>query len=251
MQLRALGTAMAVLVLVGCGGDGGDLVGGGTIDADTRAGESADAEAYVEAVAESLVADDADVPLDERSATCMAIAIIDLIDAGALGEAGISPEDLVEADSLGEVDVDLPDGAASELAAGMAECHLAEPIQEALVEELGADVDGGLSSDAIRCLEQAVDDQAVGVAMAAALIEGTDESAEALAIDAIVGCPEAMTEVFVAEASSPVTPADEACIHDVIEANPDLMRSAIVDEDSTATQELGTLILDACPSFTG
>jgi hypothetical protein len=58
-----------------------------------------------------------------------------------------------------------------------------------------------------------------------------------------------MTELFLAGTSSPVTPADEACIHDVIEANPDIMRSAIVDEDSTASQELGTLLLDAC--FTG
>jgi hypothetical protein len=250
VQLRPLGAATAALVLVACGGGNGANANANT-DATADADADADAGPYVEAVAESLVDDDEEFPFDEGSATCMATVVVELIGVDALSEAGVSPEDFVAADSLADGDVELPDDAVGGLAEGLAGCDLAEPIQELLVEELGTELGGELPSDAITCLEEAIDDQAVGEAVAAALIDGTSEGVQVMATDAVVGCPDVMTAVLVSGAADPVGPEDEACIRDVIEANPDLVRSTFFDEGSTASQELGTLIVDACPGFTG
>lgn len=241
------------LLLVSCSGDdessGADAIDSassefGTSDDDVG---GADAEAYIQAAAESLLEEDPEQRFDEETATCVAAAHIDWIGVDVLVVADVSPQEFADSQSLDEIDIEVPDDAAPGLTVRLAECELGEPMRAGLVGEFTRNAGEELSPEAMACIEEVVDDQAAAEAVAITSVEGSDQGVTPLVGAVMAACPDITTALFVAEAPAPVTPEDEACVHAVLEANPDLTNSGFADRDTAARQELEGLIASGCP----
>lgn len=246
---HVLGIVAATLLVVACGGDGdgdgdGEASGTSTTGPDSATGgEAGDADDYVAAMTDSM-AEDID---DRQTASCMATAIVDLVGEDALQEAQVSPSELADADSLADVDVEVPDDGATRLAGDLADCDVTDMAVDALLQEIGAQIEGGLPEDATECFREAIDNQDAPQAVAEGFVEGSDESFRTLIGESVAACPQVMTAVIVAQAPIELTPEDEACIESVVETNSDLVRGGLVDRNPDATRELGGLVASECP----
>lgn len=248
--------AGAVILVTACGGGGGDNGGGATGRSSTSAAEGADAQAYVDAGVTSLTADP-QFTLDQQTATCISTALVDLIGADALARSGVSPQQFAEAESYDLLAVDIPDDAPTRLSAALDACNMVGAVTSAFVGELGVE----LPPEAVACIDQRVDRQAVSDAMANGLVGPSGEALqgreadvqatiERTLIDAVVACPPVVTAVFLAEAPGTLTPEAEACVSSVVGANPDRVRAAF-GGDSAAAEALGTEIGTACAATLG
>lgn len=236
----------AGLLFVACAreADRNALANGGIGD------DSTDADVYIEASAESMQeAEQDEMSVDAATATCIATVTLELVGVDALVAAHITPEEFAEAENFAELDVELPEDAMTELADGLADCDIAEPLAEATVEALVVGMGEELSPEATSCLEEALESEALVEALAESFIDGSKLALTMLLSDAFASCPEVVTEVFVAQVPGPVTPEDEACVQAVIEAHPEMVRS-MVERDADG-QELRALIVGECPGIVG
>jgi hypothetical protein len=237
------------LLLVACSGEvgGGRLTEAEGTDTGTVEGDATDADAYIEAVAESMSDDQEEFGLDEEAVTCMATVVVDLVGTDALTTAGVTPEDFADAGSFAALDVELPDDATARLSEGFAECDITDLMVDVVVEQLATGAGGELPSEASTCLEEALDRQGLLDAVAVGFIEGSDEEIQTLLFDTVAACPDVMTAVVLGEAAGSVGPEEQTCVRSVIENNADLVRSAFLDQDPDATQEFGDLVSSECP----
>jgi hypothetical protein len=241
--------AASLLFLVACGGDDDESSddGGGTTTTTEAEGSSGESNEYVEVLAQSMVEGQDEIALDEETANCVATAVVDLVGADALEDAGVTPEDLAAAEGFGDLDVELPDDAADQLGGTIGDCEgVAEPLRPLLLESFVAGLGVELEPEATTCLEENIDDEGVGNALAAVFVDGSDEGFQTVVTDAVLACPEVPTAAILAQATIQVTPEVEECVTGIVEANGDLVKRAFVDQDTAAQEELGTMIGTTC-----
>jgi hypothetical protein len=240
--------AAGLMVLSACGGDDNEAGSGdsepGASDARTRE--------YVDAVA-AVISEDGTAPMEPEMADCMAEAIVEVVGVATLVEAGISAEDFGDADNLSSLDIDVPDETTERLGGALAECDIADAIEEVLVDSFGTsfsgDTDFELSPDEADCLSDNLDDQAVTDAMAGTFVDGSGDHIEQPLLAALAACPSVMTAVLVAQMPSGLPSSAEMCISDFVDGNIDLVTEGFVSQTPSATQELGTALATACPEF--
>jgi hypothetical protein len=241
-------TLLALLVLMAC--NGGDDDGGEGGRTSTTAEED-EAQAYVDAAAASLTADE-ELPFDQETATCVATALVDLIGADALARAGVSPQEFAEAETYDLLAVDVPDDAEARLSESLDDCDVVSTFTSMFAAELGVE----LPADAVACLDESVDRRAVTDAFASGLFAPSSEDLEedqagfqaalqTALVDAVVACPPVVTAMFLADAPGTVTPDTQACVSALVEANPARVRDAI-NGDTAAAEELGAEIGSTC-----
>jgi hypothetical protein len=233
-----VGTA-GLLLFAACGcddDDGADDDGGGS-----RA-------AYVEALT-TYIRQNRELPFEANQAECMATAVIDVIGADALADAGISPEELVVAEPMALRNVDLPDDAADRLGTGLLDCDLVTPFRDLLIESPVAAVGTELPPEAATCLADNLDDRAVTAGIARTFFDGSQEHIEQPLFAAIAACPSVMTTMMLADAPSAMSPEAEACLARFVEDNPDLMAQVVTPPPETDSQarEMEAALAAACP----
>jgi hypothetical protein len=250
-------TVLALAVVLAAACSGGDDAGAGPGQASDDE-QAQDAQAYIDAAAVSLTSD-ATLGLDRATATCVSTALVDVIGVDALDESGVTPENFVSEDSV-TVPTGLPEDSTTRLSEAIAECDvergLAAMFAATGMTEFGIE----LPDDAIACLGESIDPQALDDALAAFLLPSGDSSAAgdatlegtfaSLFVDAAAACPSVLTAMFLAEAPGTLTPEAQACIAAVVEGDPDRVRRAMNGDDAAA-QELGTEIGTACPGSLG
>jgi hypothetical protein len=242
--------AAALLLLIACGGDDNDDEGG----SDTTESETTEAggdNAYVDALAASMVEGQDDITLGEDTANCVASSIVNLVGVDTLEEADISPEEFAGAESFSDLDVELPQDAVTQLGQSMGECDVAEAMRPVVVEQFAAEAGAELPAEATACLEENIDNQAAADALAAAFIDGSQEGIETMVTDALLACPDVSTALILAEAGTEPTPEAQACVRSFVEGHPDLARAAFVERDQAAAEDLGVQLAGACPAAFG
>jgi hypothetical protein len=232
-------SAAAVMLLAACGDDDG----GSDDDAGNGGGGSQE---YVEAASASL-REDGEFPLGPERTDCAAAALVDVVDVDTLTDAGISPEEFGDADNLESLDVDLPDDVADRLGNALAECDLVGSIEDVAVDTFTSSAGRELSSDAAACLRDNLDDQTVVDALARTFVDGSGEHVQAPLLSAVAACPPVLTDVALAQASSDLSPAGEACLTDFVEGNADLVAQALTSGSREARQEARARLAAACP----
>jgi hypothetical protein len=241
----------SLLLLVACGGDG-DEDSGDDGETTTTEDQAAAGDEYVDALAETMTEGQDEISLDDETAECVATATIDMVGADALEEAGISPEDLAEAESFADVDVELPADAVTQLGTAIGECEVAEPMRPILIEGFVSGSGADLPAEATTCLEENIDDEGVGNALATAFVEGSGEGFETALADAVAACPSVPTAILLAQEGFNDTPEAQACVEGFVQANPDLAKAAFVQNDSAAQEQMGAQIAGVCPqAFSG
>lgn len=246
-----LAMLVAAVVLAACTGDADDE---GGAQSSASGADHGDAQAYIDVGVASLMRDE-EFPLDQETATCISTATVDLIGADALARAGVSPREFAEADTYEVLAVDMPEDGVARLSESFDRCDVAGAFTSIFAAELGVE----LPADAITCLDDHVDREAVHDAVAGGFLAPSggapqayalESSLETALIDAVIACPSVMTAMFLAGAPGTVTPETEACVSAVAEANPDRVRAAL-SGDSTAAEDLGTEIGSTCAGTLG
>lgn len=225
-----------LLVVGACGGDDGEDSGGDG---------GGDAQRYVGALAPAI-SEDSDIPMGDEAATCVATAIVDLVGADALAEAGVSPEELADADNLADAGVEPPDDAGRRLGEEFGACDIAGPLRTTLVENLVSGVGAEVPPEATGCVEENLGDEALTGALGALFADGSEAEMQQLIGDAIVACPDIPTAAVVGRSPAQESPETVACVRGFVEDNPDLVRAAFADDDQAAAQELGAQLAGAC-----
>ena len=141
------------------------LVAGGAAACSDDGGSDADAQPYVDALAEELEGDD--MTADE--AECMAEQTIDAIGADFLADNDVEPEDLAGSEGPQDLDIEISEEQASGAAEAFVDCDIsfAEGI-------LGADA----SDEAVACVEDNLDEDLVVDALTAEYLGDSEESEE-------------------------------------------------------------------------
>jgi hypothetical protein len=253
--VRKILAMMAVAVVLGAcgGGDDDDETGQEAVSSD--GGGDSDSDEYTEALAAGMEGDE-DLPaFDETQRTCFARGIVDAIGADTLKDAGVTPEEFVAADDLADLDIEIPADAADSLGQSIADCDIAEVIEQDLVlgsfsDDFGFDLppDGGA------CLSEQMDDRALADAVAEAFLgEGAEDSMTTVIVDAIVACPSVAAAAFISQAPAPLSPEGEQCVTDFVAANPEVVRAVLASggEDQAAVEQFGTQLATTCPEFAG
>jgi hypothetical protein len=204
---------------------------------------------YIDAMADD-VRQGSGLPAEDDQAECIATAMVDVVGADRLRSEGVSPEDFVAADSFDDLGVELDDDDLEQLGDDLAGCDLAAVFVPMMLAESG----GELSTDASACVEDEIDPQAFGAAVAQALVSNDAAAATAVAgvlAEALGSCPAAITELVVVgiEAESGVSLSEEAveCIEGEVADQSDLWVEALTGIGPTA-EELGESIGFACAS---
>lgn len=193
-RLALLTLAVPLLLAAACSGDGGED-GAAEGQTSTTAAGDGDAQAYIDAGAASLTADE-ELRLDQETATCISTAAVGLVGADALARAGVSPQEFAEAETYDVLAVDIPDDAATRMSDALGSCDAAGAFTSFFADELGMD----LPPEARACLDERVDRQAVHDAMANGFFAPSGEAApanqaafqdtlETALMDAVVACP--------------------------------------------------------------
>jgi hypothetical protein len=257
-------TALVLPLTAACGGDDDDGDAAeparSTSAESTGSADDADAQAYIDAAAASLTTD-AELGLDQATATCISTAVVDLIGADALAESGVTPAQFAGSETFDVPTAALDDEAAARLSEALDGCDITGSLTSAFVDGLGVE----LPAEVGTCLDEHLDRRAVTEAFASSLLPATDagdgsdsgsagaavdDAIETAYLDATVACPAVVTAAFLAEAPGTVTPEAQSCVSALVEANPDRVRAAF-DGDSAAAEELGTEIASTCPEAVG
>ncbi|MGQ0617523.1 MAG: hypothetical protein ACT4PW_11125 [Acidimicrobiia bacterium] len=217
-------------------------------DAEDKAGP------YVAALVAELQSDDGNgTALEPPTADCFARAMVDALDADALDDAGVTPDELAaEADALSDLELDFDRATvASRLEGGIEECGLLPGIAGALME--GTD----LFSDNQSCVADALaaNDALAGVAAQGLVgVAGSDAPTTELSgflAEAVGKCPEALTELVLSSAELPISDQARACVGAQLgEASSETAR-AIFDQDRDAFVGYLTDALAGCPEALG
>jgi hypothetical protein len=244
--MRRILVVVAVSLLLGACGDDDDEATPATPAEDAHGG---DADAYVEAVIASWNETGVGLPLDETQATCVVTGIVDVVGVAALTEAGISPDEFAAADNYASLSVELPDDATADLGAALGECDVVETLEGMLIAAFPDEFGVELPPDAVTCLVDDLDDQAVVDGWAATFIEGSNERLQALVSSSVGACPAVATAVLIARAPTELSPDAEACVGAFVHGNPELVMEAFASKESaaTATRELGEQMAATCP----
>jgi hypothetical protein len=155
--MRGRNLALALLVAAApavgaCSDDGGD----------------ADAQPYIDALAESFQEEEEGFAPTEEQAECMAEKTIDAIGADTLEEAGITPEEVVDSDGPEDLGLELSEDQATEAARAFFDCDLS--FAEAFA---GADAE----EEAVECIDENLDEDLMVEAIAAQY-QGDEETAD-------------------------------------------------------------------------
>jgi hypothetical protein len=135
--------------------------------------DGADAQPFVDALAEEFQnpEEEGDVALEEDDARCVAENTVDIVGADTLEDAEITPEELAASDGPQDFDeLEITEDEAHDLAAVFGECGLS-------YAELLSGPDA--PPDAVRCIEDALDEEAVIDAVAQEYLGNEDEANEA------------------------------------------------------------------------
>ncbi len=248
--MRPMPVIAVVGLVLGACGDDDDAARGAAAGDDGGGGY---AEAYVEAFVSSWNETGEGPPLDETQEICLATAIVDVVGVGALTWAGISPDELAAADDYESLGVDIPDNATGRLGDALRECDVVEPLEGVLIASFPNEFGVELPPNAVACLADHLDDQAVADGWAATFIDGSTEHIQALVSSSVGACPAAATALLIARAPTELTPEAEACIGAFVEDNRELVMESFAsgDGESAAIQELGVQMAAACPEASG
>lgn len=246
-KMRRILVVVAVGLLLGACGDDDDEATPATTAEDADGGGHADA--YVDAVVASWTETGEGLPLDETQTTCVATGLVSVVGVDALTEAGISPDEFAAADNYASLSVELPDDATADLSAALGECDVVETLEGILIAAFPDEFGVELPPDAVTCLVDDLDDQAVVDGWAATFIDGSNERLQALVSSSVGACPAVATAVLIARAPTELTPDAEACVGAFVQDNPELVMETFASKESaaTATQELGEQMAAACP----
>jgi hypothetical protein len=240
----------AMGLLLGACGDDDDAASGAAGNDENATGFAGE---YVEAVVGSWNETGEGPPLDETQMTCFAMAIVDVAGADALTWAGVSPDEFAAADNYESLDVELPDDAADRLGDALRACDVVEPLEGMLIASFPDEFGVELPPNAVACLVDHLEDQAVADGWAATFIDGSTEAIQGLVSSSVGACPAVATSVLIAQAPSELTPEAQACIGAFVQGNPELVMESFASGDggSAATQELGRQMAAACPEAIG
>lgn len=210
-------------------------------------------EAYVAAVVGSWNETGDGPPLDETQVTCFATAIVDVVGVDALAWAGISPDEFAAADNYQSLGVELPADATGRLSDALRECDVVEPLEGVLIASFPDEFGVELPPDAVECLVDHLDDQAVADGWAATFIDGSTAGIQTLVSSSVGACPAVATAVLIAQAPAELTPDAQACVGAFVRGNPELVMESFASDDGrvAATQELGRQMAAACPDAVG
>jgi hypothetical protein len=250
--VRKILVLLAVAVLLGACGGGGD-------DGETRqepvssdSGGDIGADEYTAALAESMQGPDGFPSIDETQATCVARGLVDALGADTLNDAGVTPGEFAAAEGPEDLDIEVPPDAVDNLGQSIAACDVAEVLEQDVVIDPFADEFGyDLPSDGVACLSSQIDDQALSAAVAEVFLTASTDALTTVEADAIVACPHVAVGAFAAEAGAPLAPEVEQCVADFVAANPDLVRGLMGagGEAQAAVEQFGTQLAAACPEF--
>ena len=250
--------AVGVVLLGACGGgddEGSQAAVTVTTSADGQdpaGGHDSEATAYIDTMAASLREGSDALPFDTTQATCVATALVDLVGADVLTEAGILPGELVAADNYAALDVELPDDAVDRLGAALGACDVVEPIKGLMIDGFTDEAGGELPADAAPCLAENLDDQAVADALAATFIDGSEDHLQDPLLSTVGVCPSLVTALIFADEPTAPSPEARACVTAYVQAHPELATESFANGDeSTAVDALGTQLALACPEAFG
>jgi hypothetical protein len=245
---RTLVVAAVGLLLGACGDD--DPAQGPSAN---REGGGGFAEAYVEAVVGSWNETGEGPPIDETQVTCFATAIVDVVGVDALTWAGISPDEFAAADNYGSLDVEIPDDATGRLGDRLRECDVVGALEGMLIAAFPNEFGVELPPDAVACVGDHLDDQAVADGWAATFVDGSTQGIQTLVSSSVGACPAVATAVLIAQAPTELTPEAQACVGAFVRGNPELVMESFASGggERAATQELGRQMAAACPEAIG
>lgn len=170
--------------------------------------DEVDAQPYVDAAAAQLAApsDEGSIALDEDEARCIAEAVVDVVGAERLDEAGITPEEFGSAGTFDALDreVDLPDDATERIGAAIDGCtNIAAIFAEVFSANLGIDAS---------CVAEQADTEALSIAVAAGFV-GEDDGSERIEATGQLfasAAPSCVEEVFLATSVAQGTMTQDA-----------------------------------------
>ncbi|HEU5084015.1 MAG TPA: hypothetical protein VFU14_11790 [Acidimicrobiales bacterium] len=169
MLRRTVVTLVAsALLLAACGDDGGE-------DDEARA-------RYVDAMAESMAADD--VPFAPEDRECLSGKFVDAMGgASALEDAGVTPAEIADGEDLAALDLDLGEDDAEAIAASFRECDVS------LADMLLADAGDQVTPEMRACVEENLDEEVLADFFAQVLVddEASTEPPEAL-LEPLMAC---------------------------------------------------------------
>lgn len=241
---RVLGVALGGLLLLGaCGGDD---------DGSSGSSSGGDRDAYIEAMAEELInGEDRFEGLTDTDATCFATVVVDVAGADNLAAADITPEDITDAEYLASLDIEMPESAAVEIAAGIEDCGVAELMGEAMVSWYTATMDAVLSEESATCLTDNIDAAEVALFAAERLVgqQDSDSGFSALLEAPMRVCPTFVTEIvavaFAAELGADLSPDGLDCLAGYVETNIDAVAPELI---AGGTPSFDGLVA-ACPEL--
>jgi hypothetical protein len=170
------------------------------------------------------------------------------VDGDQSAQTDISPEEFADADSLSELEVETPVDAIARLSEAFGECDLAGSMAAVIAERIMEEADWELPTEVTACIEDKLSGAAV--ATAALFVDGSPGDLQTAIGEALVACPEVLTEILLSQLPAEPTPEIEACVLDFVRANPDLT-VAFFEQDEATTQEIGTELAGACPAAIG
>lgn len=162
--------AAGALLFAACSDDGGS--GGG------------DSNAYSDALAESMRAEE-ELPFADEDIDCLAVEFVDAVGGpSALEDAGIDPEDLSSPDDLSDSELELGDEEAEKLAGSFGECGVS--IADIFLSEMGDEV----TDEQRSCVEDNLDEDELADFLAQSIVGGGENADELPSgvMEELIGC---------------------------------------------------------------
>jgi len=171
----------------------------GTTRADRPTPTDGDAAPYVQAMTESMLADE-DTPISEDQARCFATKSIEIIGVDRLKREGIEPADLSRQSALDLSDVGLSMDEGNEIYDAFEKCDI--DLRGFMMKSIG---DGGQVDAAVEaCLDQVLTDDNLRKLMVISIVKGDDAADKDPELKPVMGG--LMGCMFMAMGSSTTTP---------------------------------------------
>jgi len=199
--------AVTALTLVGCGTSGGDDASdskattttaktsenGGdesgddttTTTEDKDSGDvkiSADGQAYVDSIVESMKSDE-DTPLSDEQANCFGARFVKVIGVDRLKEAGVTPENLASEDSMDFTDLKLSEAEGNKVYDQFGACDI--DLREEMMKSMSSDED--MTPAAKACMEGVLTDENLRKLMVVIMTKGDDAAEDDPALSGFMG----------------------------------------------------------------